>query len=447
MRIAVRLTVLAAFILVIGGGVLAGVYAGRQRSARPDASAAVPSPALRPLPTTDQQIADLQARIARLPAHAQSYTSLGAAYLQKVRESGDPVYYTKAEAVLTKSVELDPNNADTFVALGTLALARHRFEDALHHGEHARALNPYKAAALGVIGDAQVELGRYEEAQATVQAMVDLRPDLAAYARVSYLRELHGDVPGAIEAMQRAVNAGAPGAEGTAWTRVQLGHLYFNSGDLNAAEQEYERTLFELPGYPHARAGVARVMAARGEYAGAIAIYEDLASGVPVPEYVIALADVQHAAGNVEEAARAEALVQVMDRLYRDNGVNTDAEMALFAADRGLDLSGTVERARRALDVRPSIFTYDVLAWSLYQEGRYDEAMAAAEEALRLGSRDSLLRYHAGMIAAALGRSDRARTLLREAVTQNPHFSLRYGADALLVLRRLETPTRTIAAR
>ncbi len=127
--------------------------------------------------------------------------------------------------------------------LGELALARHAFATALALGERARDLNPHRAAAFGVIADAQIELGRYAEAAETLQAMVDLRPDLSSYSRIAYLRELHGDWDGALEAMQMAVDAGGPATENTLWTRVQLGHLHFNRGRLDEAEAEYRRCL------------------------------------------------------------------------------------------------------------------------------------------------------------------------------------------------------------
>ena len=113
-------------------------------------------------------------------------------------------------------------------------------------------------------GDAQVELGQYDAAVDTFQQMVDLRPDLSSYSRVSYARELYGDVSGAIEAMQQAVTAGAPAAENTSWTRVQLGNLYFNSKQLDKAETEYKTALNAYPNYLHALAGLAQVEAARG---------------------------------------------------------------------------------------------------------------------------------------------------------------------------------------
>ena len=157
MRPIVRLSVVALFALVIAGAALAGLAVGRNQVSRPGAGVQAPPP---PMASTDQQIASLLARIQRLPDSAEAHTNLGAAYLQKARESGDPSFYGRAEAALSKSLTLDAENADTYVNLGGLALARHRFAEALEHGGRARALNPYKAAALGVIGDAQVELGR-----------------------------------------------------------------------------------------------------------------------------------------------------------------------------------------------------------------------------------------------------------------------------------------------
>ena len=159
-------------------------------------------------------------------------TMLGHAYLQKARETGDPGFYPKAETLFQQALDADGDDVDALVGLGTLALARHQFAEALDWGEQARDGNPYHAPAYGVIGDAQIELGRYDDAVATVQAMVDLRPDLGSYSRVSYLRELMGDREGAIVAMEQAAVAGSGYAENVAWVHVQLGNLRFDGGVL-----------------------------------------------------------------------------------------------------------------------------------------------------------------------------------------------------------------------
>jgi tetratricopeptide (TPR) repeat protein len=379
---------------------------------------------------TDRAIEALQTRLRERPEDQAAYVQLGAAYLQKARETGDPSYYARAEGVLRKALALRPDDSEALVAAGTLALARHQFEEALAWGRRAQEQDPDRAAVYGVVGDALIELGRYDEAIAAFQRMVDLRPDLSSYARVSYARELRGDPEGAVAAMQMAASAGRPGTESAAWTRVQLGHLYFNSGNLAAAEAEYQRALQNYPSYVHATAALGRVRAARGDYAGAAALLSRATEVTPLPEYVILLGDVYAAASEAADAGRQYALVEAIDRLQRQNGVVTDLEMALFLADHDLAPAEALARAGEAYRQRPSIHAADVLAWTLYKNGLCAEGLARAQEALRLGTADALMHYHAGMLARCAGDGAQAAGYLERALAMNPYFSLRHAPEA-----------------
>lgn len=390
--------------------------------------------------SSDGIIAALQARLRERPADSFGYSTLGAAYLQKVREAGDPTYFPKAEAVLRKALDLDPRNFEAMISLGALSLARHQFEEAVRWAESARALNPYRAAIYGEIGDAYIESGEYDKGFDAFEKMMSLRPDLNSYARVAYARELSGDVAGAIEAMRLAADAGAPSSESGAWPRVQLGHLYFNYlNNLPAAEAEYQRALAGYPGYLYAIAGIARVRAAQRDTRGAIELYTRVTSVMPLPEFVIALGDVYQVSGHNQEAERQYALVRLEEQLFQANGVDTDLEMALFDADHAYDLPNALARARQQASRRPSIKAADVLAWALYQNGDTIAAQAAIQQALRLGTRDALMRFHAGMIAYRLGDSARARDFLTQALSINPNFSLLYADRARETLAGLNS--------
>jgi tetratricopeptide (TPR) repeat protein len=373
-------------------------------------------------------------------------TMLGQAYLQKARETGDPGYYPKAEALFQQALASDGDDVDAIVGLGTLALARHQFAGALDWGEQARALAPYHAAAYGVIGDAQVELGRYDEAIETVQAMIDLRPDLSSYSRVSYLRELMGDREGALVAMKQAATAGSAYVENVAWARVQLGNLRFDGGDLAGAASEYAAALAALPGYAPGLAGQARVAAAGGDLDRAAELYEKAVRAIPLPEYVVGYGDVLTAAGRPDEASAQYALVAAIQQLYAANGVDTDLELALYTADHGRpeDLPRAVEQARAQVAVRPSIVAWDVLAWTLYRSGDLDGAAEASKEALRLGTHNALMQFHAGMIAAARGETAQPISFLESALEINPHFSVRYAPEARATLERLHATSEEV---
>ena len=403
-----------------------------------------PSPAGPTWVVTDNAIKQMHERVTINPtdpvAYA-AYANLGSLYLQKARETGDPSFYTSAEQSLRKSLELDAQNPLAAVAMGGLHLARHDFSAALEWGERAVAMAPYSHIAYGVLGDALVELGRYDEAIEAIQTMVDIRPDLSSLSRVSYLRELHGDLPGAVEAMTRAVNAGNQRSEATNWARVQLGTLSFNTGDLAAAEREYRLALANLPGYAPAYAGLGRIAAAKGDLKQAIEHYKRSLETAPLPEYAAALADVHRAAGNEREAKRQEDLVRATTQLQRAGGVDVDLDLALFEVDRAADSRAAeraLETARAAHARRPlSVHAADVLGWALHRAGRSAEALTYAREALRLGGKDTNVLYRAGAIALGAGEREAARGYLQASLAANQSFHPRYAPEAKRLLEQV----------
>jgi tetratricopeptide (TPR) repeat protein len=325
-----------------------------------------------------------------------------------------------------------------FASRGTLALARHDFAAALGYGTRALASDPQSARYHGIVGDAQIELGMYDEAIRSYQEMVNARPDFASFSRVAYARELYGDPEGAIEAMEFALQAGSGTPENVAWAHVQLGNLWFGSGELDEAERAYGRAAETVSPYAPALAGQAKVAAARGNLEVASKLYKQAFNRMPLPEYAIALGDVYAKMGDKEKAEAQYELVRSMDKLLRANGVNTDLEIALFYADHDMDLDASLEKARAAYEARPSIHAADALAWTLYKNGDYEEAQKYSDEALKLGTRDPLKLFHAGMISKELDQKEQAREYLQQAIDLNPHFSLLYADDAADALKSLK---------
>src|SRR3954447_18574578 len=259
--------------------------------------------------TTDEQGAALQAAVRANPRNSGEYVLLADAYMQKVRESGDAGYYKRAEGVLGIAHRLAPRDSAVYTGLGTLALARHDFRAGLAYGRRAEALAPDLVRPLGVVVDANVELGRYGDASRALQRMIDEKPNLASYARVSYFRELHGDLRGAAQAMQLAVDAGGAAPENVAYVQTLLGQLDLTRGHVAAASRAYRLALYRFPGYAPALAGLARVDLARGRLGSGIRRLRDVVNRLPLPEYVIALGEAELAAGRTRAGHEDFALV------------------------------------------------------------------------------------------------------------------------------------------
>ena len=386
---------------------------------------------------SDRLIATYQDRLQNDPDDVKALAGLGIAYLQKARETNDPSFYTQAETALQKALTLQADNYDALSGMGSLELSRHNFKQAEEWGMKAREANPKKAYAYGVTGDARIELGNYEGAIESFQQMVDLRPDLGSYSRVSYARELSGDVEGAIEAMEQAIEAGSPAAENTAWCRVQLGNVYFNINRLSEAEKAYGEALRSYPDYLHALAGLGQVRWAQGKPDEAIKLYKQAVAKVPLPQYLTALGDMYTQQGDTVEAKEQYDLVQYIFKVFEANGVDVGAEKAAFLADYDLDIPQAVTLVAEAAKSRNDIHTDDTLAWTLYRAGRYQEALLAEKGALRLGTNNALFHYHLGMIQLALGDEEAARSTLQMALGINPHFSIRYAPEARQLLDKL----------
>jgi tetratricopeptide (TPR) repeat protein len=375
-------------------------------------------------------VAQLQRALRRAPGNVHDLDLLGLAYQQRARETGDPAWYPKSNGILTRALRLAPGDLPATSGLGSLALSRHRFAQALQIGRRAVALSPSTAASYGIVGDALVELGRYRAAFRSFDTMARLKPGLAAYARISYARELRGDWSGAVHAMRLAGTAAIGEPEPTAWVHVQLGKLDWSRGLYDTAAAEYRAALRTFPGYVYALDALAQVAAATGQLERAIALERRAEETIPLPQFVGLLGDLERAAGHRRAALRDYALIGVIDRLLRANGVRTDLEVALFDADHGIAPARTLALARRAQHARPSIDGDDVLAWTLERNGRCAEALGYSRLALRLGTRDSLKFFHRGMIERCLGDGMVARGWFRRAVALNPHFSVHWSPVA-----------------
>jgi tetratricopeptide (TPR) repeat protein len=253
---------------------------------------------------------------------------------------------------------------------------------------------------------------------------------------MSYLQELHGNLEAARRLMATAAEQPGAAPENRAFALSVLGNLERWTGDPSAARATFNEALRLVPGHPPSQAGLARLAIGDGDLAEAARRFQQAADVVPLPEYVIALGEVQAARGDPDGAKRSFDLAGAEIQLFKANGVTVDLDLALFEADHG-DPAKALAYAREAYAATPTTRAADAVAWALHRAGRDEDARRWTGRALRLGTHDPLLRYHAGAIEAALGDTKAAREDLRAALATDPGFSATGAAEARDLLASL----------
>ena len=408
---------------------------------------------------TDLRIRLWQSEVARDPDNNGSYNRLAAAYVQKARETGDISYFQLAESSLRASLKLEsthPDAAQTFTQVATVHLAEHRFREAAEDAAKAISLSPDELAAYPCAGDAQMELGDYDASQKFYDHLIPPSDGLQ-HPGIEFLAASHGaglawikgDTAHASEDLQHAIltaEAMHLPPENIAWTEFMLGEQYFQLGDIAAAEREELASLQMFPRYHRALAAMGQVRAAQDRLSEAIAFYKQAVAIIPLPLYVAALGDVYAASGDRANAERQYATVEFIGRLNAINQQVYNRELALFYADHGRKLPEALTLARKEYEVRQDIYTSDAVAWALLKNGQAGAAKIEMERALRMGTEDALLEYHAGMIYAALNDNASAQKHLERALTLNPHFHVLFTKDAVSTLARLKTSSQANSA-
>lgn len=344
--------------------------------------------------------------------------------LLRARTSADPQDTAQAEFMIQQALKLDPQNGVTWGLKAWAEMNRHEFRTALASAQKAQQQLPGETVSLGIESDALVELGQYPQAVDATQRMVDRYPALPAYTRAAYLRYLYGDTQGAIVLMKEAIAAGNPQREETAWARLQLSELYLQNGQPEQAWQVASAAATHFPKLGSVDVALAHVKLAQNNLDEAARLFNRAFKKQINPKTLFAMWQIAVFQERKQDAARYARLLDGMAKLDEKNGGLFRRAFAMVYAERPGKAAYAEQLARADFAQRPDIYSYDTLAWTLYQGGKIEEAKKYAEKALALGTQDARIKMRAGLIFAD---TKRGQTLISEAQTQYPNADLLAG--------------------
>lgn len=266
---------------------------------------------------TKEKVNELLVKINKNSSDLNSRLKIATIYMAEARITGEhPYYYPAVLQILEGVLSLDYQNFEALTFKASVLMSQHRFKEALQVAEQAKNINPDNAYIYGVLVDANVELGNYEDAVKMSDIMQGLKPSLESYSRASYLREIYGDYPGSIEAMELAVKAGLPGSEPYCWSKKTLGYLYEQTGQMKLAEKQYLSILQDRPSYAFALKGLARVEKSRKKYDQALKYLDEAAAIMPEFSFHEEMADIYLLQG--EEKKGMDKYKDVIEMLKED---------------------------------------------------------------------------------------------------------------------------------
>ena len=395
------------------------------------------------LSPAEQSMAQAQRMIEKNPKNYEAYNALALALSRRARETSDVKFYAEAEETLKKSFEICPDNFDGERITAWLLLGKHEFGAAREEALKLNKRMPDDVMVYGFLTDANVELGKYDEAEKAAQVMLNLRPgNSPGVTRTAYLRELFGDVDGALELMNMALESTSPSeVEDSAWILAQMGHLQLSVGRLIDAEKNLQQALTLFPGYHYALGNLAKVRIAQRRYDEAVQLLQQLYEGAPHAENLYDLAEALQLAGRSEEAKKAFAEFEHKSLLETKRADNSNRELIFYYTDHAQQPLKALAVANREFARRRDVDTLDAYAWSLHVNGRNQEARQQIETALAVGIRDAKIIRHAGDIALAVGDRDTAQKYFQRAANLDAGDSAVAGAASASLLGDNKPPS------
>jgi len=415
--------------------------------------APAPPAANTPAPTqrtaANPTIRFLEERVRRDPEDFVAQNKLVGEYLQVLRESGDSAYLELARRAAEASLAALPaaQNKGGLAAMIRVQFSSHDFVEARDNAKRLIDLEPNREYPYQFYGDALLELGAYDEGSAAFLKMEELAGGQgmirsALEQRLARIAFLRGDNGGAAKHMTAALRAvesmPEPHKETVAFCQWQLGETAFAAGDHRGAEKFYRLSLATYPDYFRSLSSMGRVRAAQGDMAQGIEFYEKAVRILPDIYFVAALGDLYRLTGREQDAADQYALVEKIGQLSAAGGSLYNRALAMFYADHDLKVEEAYAMAQREYETRRDIYGADALAWTALKAGKAEEAKAAMAEALKLGTKDAKLYYHAGMIENALGNRTEAKRFLDLALKINPGFDPLQSSIARQTLEALK---------
>lgn len=350
--------------------------------------------------------------------------------------------------------EQAPQDLRVRLLVATLYLRDRQFEAAAQAFDESTRLADKGApdvrliAALAGLCESQLALGRADEADATIERLLQLAPDssvtLYLQARAAFLKGEHDRARAQLERILARDSNHRP-------AQLLLGAVNYVSGNFGQADMHFAAVLAAEPGNNFARRLLAESRLRQRKPRAALSVLEPSDAAQPSSAMTLALAGTAHvqagdldtglqylersaAAGSADPgtviqlaagylaAGRTETAIRVLDSLKAHGSMGYRRDLLLITAElRAGDRSSAVERALELARRNPSAPEVQALVGGLLvSAGENRAARNHFEVALELNPKSPAAHVNLGKLDLLEGKPDAAEKRFHEALRLRP---------------------------
>jgi len=340
---------------------------------------------------------------------------------QKASIAGDLAGLAEIIAAVDDSITALANPGDLYLLKANAAFKLHKLADvdsalravpSVYHSDEGRLIR----------ADLDFQHGHYQAAESGYLDVPQRERSWGALARLAHLRGRMGDATGADNLYQEAEDQlTAKEMRAYAWLEMQRGFLDFVRGRPGEAGLHYRRADAAYPGYWLVEEHIAELLGSEGSCEEAAAILERIVSTVDRPDLDQAIGELYELAGDSGCARHWEerALNAYLQSAERGE-VHYHHHLVDYYADVVEDGANAVKWAYKDLQLRENFATQAALAWALYRDGQFGDAVCWIDRALASRVVDARLYFRAGEIYCAAGDKARGDELRERALKLNP---------------------------
>lgn len=316
---------------------------------------------------------------------------------------------------------IEANEKTNYTKVGYLrALARnyisqHKFKESLKLLKKAETIGENLNGTQKMLFDVYLELGNVQEAETYLEKIENFK-DFDYLIRVSKWSDHNGNLDHAILYLEKATQMAEASNDKwlKQWAYTNLADYYGHDGQIAKSYQHYLKSLELNPNDAYAKKGIAWIVYSHERNPKeALRILDAISQKHKAPDYYLLKAEIAEYMGNTE--AKEQNLQAYFEEVQnKQYGNMYNKYNAIILAEDTKQTANALKIATTEIKNRPTPQSYDLLAWTYYNQGDSAEALKIMENHVVGKTFEPEALYHLAHIYKANGKHNEAKKLKKE---------------------------------